>query len=139
MLASAFALALVLAACAPRTSQSVAADVPPTGWTEPVEMRYENNDTVSISELRLSLRHSAAATRAEGRYVLWSVSPRGAVTSDTLAVVIAPDARTGNKLSETAAERPLTARLAEPGEWRLTVTPLQNTRGVWSVAITVSN
>lgn len=102
-------------------------------------MRYGNDDTVSVRQLRLSLRHSAAATRTEGRYVLRSVSPRGSFTADTLAVSIAPDARTGNKLSETVAERPLAARLAEPGEWRFTITPLQNTRGVWSVAITVSD
>jgi hypothetical protein len=117
---------------------SVAVDVPPSGWSEPVEMRYANHDTLTIRSLTVALRHATTITSSAGRYVMVSVSPSGAARRDTLAIPIVFDPRR-NKTGEAVAERPLRRRLDESGEWLFVVTPMQRTEGVWSVGLEIKN
>ena len=114
-------------------TESVAADVSPEGWAEPVEMVYRNSDTLSVRKLHLALQYSATLEERAGRYAVEIVSPKGAQVRDTLTINLLP-AMQGNDLKETAAHL-FSARLAESGDYRLIVKPLQNVVGVWSVGI----
>lgn len=117
-------------------TESLAADVRPEGWRESVELRYVNTDTLTVRELQLTFRHSSAHESPGGRYILRTASPSGAVTRDTLRVRVFLKAQ-GNKLEE-AWTPPTNVRFTETGEYVFTVTPMQNTVGVWSVGMDIS-
>ncbi len=120
------------AACISGT-ESIAADVSPEGWSEPVEMRYSNTDTLARKELGLALLHASVLAETGGRFVVEITSPTRNVTRDTLTVRILPVAG-GNELMETRAT-PLEVCFSEEGDYLLTVTPLKRVYGVWSVGI----
>jgi hypothetical protein len=131
------AAAATLAGCMSQ-SESMAVDIPPGGWSEPVEIRYSNRDTLSIRSLTVALRHSASIPSSAGRYVVVSISPSGSARRDTLAIPISFDPRR-NRAGEAVAESPLRRRLYEPGEWLFVVTPMQPIAGVWSVGLEIKN
>jgi hypothetical protein len=120
-------------------------DISPERWDETVVMQYDNSDTLTIKELSLSLRHNIEVVPAPGLYVVGTTSPSGAQTRDTLRLAFSgKDPRlefgsefgsdVNNTLRETTVRVRSRAPLPEKGEWIFTVTPLQPTRGVWSVA-----
>jgi hypothetical protein len=117
---------------------SVAVDVPPGGWSDPVEMWYSNSDTLAIRSLTLALRHSSSTDSSSGRYVVVSVSPSGTARRDTLSIDIAFDPA-HNRQGEARAERPMRRRLDESGSWLFVVVPMQRTTGVWSVGMEIKN
>ena len=127
-----FAVSVALVGCISGV-ESIAADVSPEGWNEPVELRHLNTDTLTIKQLHLTLRHSATIPASDGRYVVEALSPSGTGRRDTLTVTLSPDTQR-KKLGEAAAT-PVNLRLSEAGQWRFVVTPMQNTTGVWSVGI----
>lgn len=114
-------------------TESIAADVSPEGWREPVELQYSNADTLTLKKIRLTLRHSATREMSGGRFLLETASPSGAVTRDTLWVRVLLKAQ-GNKLEEAWAP-PMEVRFPEAGGYVFTVTPMAEMRGVWSVGI----
>jgi hypothetical protein len=116
-------------------SEALAADVPANGWNTPAEMRYTSSGSLRTRLLELALRYSATATSSGGRFVFETIAPSGFRTRDTLAIPMSLDIQQ-NKLREalTPATR---IRLGEEGEWRFVVTPLQNTTGVWSIALDI--
>jgi hypothetical protein len=114
---------------------SVAADVSPKGWSEPVEMRYVNNDTLGVKQLQLTLRHSANIQSSTGRHVIVTISPSGIATRDTLTINMLLNTRQNSLMEAHATGRRIW--MTEPGEWRFVVTPLQNTVGVWSIGLDI--
>lgn len=113
--------------------ESIAADVSPEGWSKPVGMLYSNTDTLTAKELQLTLRHSANYGSLDGRYVVKTASPSGVLRYDTLAIGSFQKTQ-GNKLAEARAQ-PVSVNLSEHGDYSFTVTPLQEVRNVWNVAI----
>ncbi len=126
--------ATVLAGCL-SAMRTVAADVPPEGWSRPVEMSHINRDTLTLTALTLSLRHSAVVSPSTGVFRVARLSPRGERRVDTVRVDIPPIVSRTGRLHETSAPALPPTAFSEPGEWRFTVTPLRAMQGVWSVAI----
>lgn len=131
------ATAATLAGCMSGT-QTVAADVSPEGWSEPVVLRHFNSDTLSAANLTLSLRHSAAVLPAAGSFIIERLSPWGEIRIDTMMVDIPPIVSNTGRLHETTVAAGIQVPFAEAGEWRFTVTPLQTMQGIWSVAIEIN-
>jgi hypothetical protein len=113
---------------------NVAVDVNPAGWQEPAVLTYLNTDTLTLKEAALVLRYGSDSETGGGRYVVEASSPSGAEARDTLDVRILL-ATHGNNLQETRIPFRDDIILAEVGDYVFKVTPLQETRGVWSVAI----
>jgi hypothetical protein len=120
-------------------TESLAVDVSPEGWSSPVQMRYSNRDTLAAKELHLALRHAPVLEETSGEFAVRIASPLGNIACDTLAVSRLPLAG-GNELGESQAA-PQQVHFSELGDYLLTVTPLQETTGVWSVGVelTVKN
>jgi hypothetical protein len=120
-------------------NNSVAADVSPKGWDTPVEMVYSNRDTLSERMAVLFLRHDQRTHG--GKYAVEFRAPSGNIAlCDTVSVGTPNTHDVSISIPPTISfsvkwpyRRRL--RLTEEGDYRLTVTPLQNVRGVWSVGI----
>jgi hypothetical protein len=115
----------------------LSADVSPTGWNEPVVMSYVNSDSLAVRGLIFSLRGTIEATPHEGVYVIGATSPSGAQFRDTLRVALAGFGTSAfnNNLRETRTPLHSQMRLDETGEWTVSVAPMQEVRGVWSIAL----
>lgn len=114
--------------------ESASADVNPAGWRGPVVATYANTDTLSLRTAAIVLRHGPEAEPADGAYVVEAASPRGAKTRDTIKIAL-PSDPSGNDLQEVRIPFRTHVRFGEAGDYVFTFTPLQNVRGVWSVAI----
>ncbi len=112
----------------------VAADVPPAGWNEPVTLLYSNTDTLTLKDVSLTLRHSVEVSPSEGDFLVETVSPSKAGSYSTIRMKLDSPV-SGNNLYETSVPLRGGVRLSETGDYVFTVTPLQDMRGVWSVAI----
>jgi hypothetical protein len=111
---------------------SVVAETNPTGWDMPVTMTYANVDTVSIKEAALLVRYDNDV--CAGEVVIEAHSPTGAAARDTIAVTLLSDQRSNN-IRETRLPYRTGVVLGEAGEYRFTLIPLTEMRGVWSVGI----
>jgi hypothetical protein len=129
------AVIVALAGCM-SAMQTVAADVPPGGWSEPEDLIYIKRDTLTVATVALSLRHSVEVSPSSAAFRVVRLSPWGERHVDTVRIDIPPILfRTGRLHETTAPLSPSRAAFSEPGEWHFTVTPLQTMSGVWSVAI----
>jgi hypothetical protein len=137
-MAAALAMAMAVAAGCLSGTESLSADVSPAGWNAPATMRYDNTDTLAVKSLILTLRHDSSAPSSTGRYVVETASPSGASWRDTLTVGITLDPGRNRPGEACPADgRVIRRRFDEPGLWHLTVAPLQNTVGVWSVGLDI--
>jgi hypothetical protein len=120
-------------------NNSVVTDVSPKGWNTPAEMVYSNRDTLSERMAVLFLRHDQRTH--EGKYAVEFRAPSGNIAfCDTVSVGTPNTHNVSISIPPTISfsvkwpyRRRL--RLTEEGDYRLTVTPLQNVRGIWSVGI----
>jgi hypothetical protein len=108
-------------------------DVSPKGWNEPVELQYFNTDTLAQKQIDLILRHDRVLEKSNGRYAVEIMSPYGDVLCDTLSINILPNAQR-NRLGETNS-LVKGIEFTKTGDYHFTVSPLQNTTGIWSVGI----
>jgi hypothetical protein len=133
MIAGAFCVLSCIPSCLSR-HDSVAVDINPAGWRETAVLVYGNTDTLTLKEATLVLRYGTGAESNGGRYVVEASSPSGIEACDTLDVRIFLAAQ-GNRLQETRIPFRKDVILSECGNYVFKVTPLQEARGVWSVAI----
>lgn len=131
------ALLFCLASCI-SGYRTVAVDVPPGGWRAPVEIGFDNADTLSRTDISLVVRHSSEVGPRTALFAVGSVAPSGVSQVDTLQITFNPSTASGNNLQETRSVFRKNVLLPEPGQYFFTVTPLQPTDGVWSIAIDLS-
>ncbi len=117
--------------------EAATGDVSPEGWSRRAELTYNNTDTLSLRNLELTLRHSVNVEPSEGMYVVGMIAPSGVVTETGVRMEVAEQTVHAGRLHETSVPIRSGVVLDEAGEWQITVTPLQNVRGVWSVSITL--
>jgi hypothetical protein len=95
-------------------------------------MIYSNIDTTSVKEAALLIRYDNNI--GAGGIIVETQSPTGAAARDTLFVNPVPD-MASNNMREMRLPFRRGVVLGEAGEYRFTLTPLTEIRGIWSAGI----
>lgn len=131
-------IVLLATACAERPVGAVVVDTPRSMWGagEGVSVAYENGDTVSLYDLGVVLRREAAEAKESVELSVEVVSPSG-VKFVSPVVIPAVERHSGGSFAESLGEWVECARLGEMGEYRFTLTPTKDLKGVWTAGMKI--
>ncbi len=131
------ALVLGTSGCVSR-GVSLAGDVDPNGWNETITWIFPyTSDKPTRIDLSFAVRYGSDATPAKNVYVMEVFFPSGEHFNCPIELELTPV--TDNNLHEARTVFLTGVTMAETGDYRFSVTPLQPTRGVWSVALDLVN
>ena len=131
-------IALLTTACVERPVGAVVVDTPRVMWGagESVSVAYENGDTTQLYNVGVVLRREAAEADEGVTLEVEVVSPSG-VRFSSPVVIPAVEHHSGGSFVEISGEWVESARLGEVGEYRFTLTPTKDLKGVWTVGVKI--
>ena len=129
-------LAILVTSCVEKPIGAVVVDTPRGVWSEGegVSVAYENRDTTSLYNVGVVLRREAGEAEESVRLSVSAVSPSG-VGFESVVVIPAVERHSGGSFAESAGEWVEDARFGEMGEYRFTLTPTKNLKGVWTAGV----
>ena len=130
------AFAGVMAGCL-SPHRTVVADVDPTGWTEPVTVRFTNADTLSACDLRLVVRYDGAFDVPAVDLELITVAPDSIRCSERFTLQVVRRPAPAPLLRDTVVPYRRNAVLDRCAEYSLTIRPLESVRGIEAVGLDI--
>ncbi len=129
-------LALVATGCTEKPVEATVVETPRKGWSEVVEVKCSNSDTLSLKNIGVILRVENVAAERGVRIAVGCTSPAGVQFADTL-VVMAEKRNSGGSFTDYGSEWIERARLSEQGEYLFTIAPVEPTFGVAMAGVTI--
>lgn len=117
--------------------RTVVADVDPTGWAEPVTVRFANTDTLSACDLRLVVRYDGAFASSAVDLELTTLAPDSLRCTERFTLQVAARHAPAPLMRDTAVLYRRNAVLNRRGEYALTIRPLEPVRGIEAVGLDI--
>ena len=116
--------------------RSIAADVPASNWTEPVELTLPNTDTLDCYDWQLFVRNDERIVADTFTLRITVTSPDSLRFGETFFVRMpAAQSTPAALLRETIVDYRRKVRLHRAGDYRLTIEPLCPLQGIEAVGI----
>ena len=117
--------------------RTVVADVDPTGWAEPVMVRFANTDTLSACDLLLVVRYDGAFASSAVDLELTTLAPDSLRCTERFTLQVAARHAPAPLMRDTAVLYRRNAVLNRRGEYALTIRPLEPVRGIEAVGLDI--
>ena len=116
--------------------RSIAADVPASNWTEPVELTLPNTDSLACYDWQLFVRNDERIVADTFTLRITVISPDSLRFEEPFLVRMpAASSTPAALLRETIIDYRRKVRLHRTGDYRLTIEPVHPLRGIEAVGI----
>ncbi|MDE5636896.1 MAG: hypothetical protein K2J51_06495 [Alistipes sp.] len=134
---TAAAIAALLATSCLSEHQSFAVDIDSRCWTAPATLVVPNADTVTLRDVRLTLRHDLAFDGEPIGVTVRTVRPDSMQYEEHFVLHPSDDRRSAAAIHDTTQPYRLRVRFDREGDYRITLTPDRPAEGVLAVGVDI--
>ncbi len=129
-------MALVMAGCI-SSHQSFVVDTSDREWSEAVSVVIPNSDTISLRDLRITLRHDGDFRGEKVEVTITTMRPDSLLFSEPMVLHLSDDGRSESALHDVVCEYRRDVLFDMVGDYRMVITPMKPQQGILAVGVDI--